>query len=544
MLSASNPFGTPVTPEQVDALTAPLWASTEPLLRHVAAVADYYRVHPLAVLNAAKAHLATGITPAAVLVNQDGNPLSAHESGTSLNAAYMLIGESHAGKSRCLTAARAIVKPFVEPYTGGTGQGFAKSFNSQKLYEEKDADGNVIDRAHKLYWMSRSVFWSTDEFEDVDTELFRPGSRTEIMFRPLVFGQMVGMNNGDQTRNAYLPPQLYRFVALWVSQTSKMGNLLSMYDGGTPQRLIYAPVKVRKGTPRTTRTTEPTFTRKQHPLESRDKVSAGSTVGNIAVSNGTSITGWDESVFPSEERKDAIRHPLPIHIHWSDAMRREVPLMQAELEESDVDAYGVAHVSESDRERRKEAEVRGHSILTMIKDAALTSILLGHTDRRDDHNNFYISDTAWEIAKIVGTVSMGMLSVCFDDAKYLAQLDNTAAGKTQGARNHVAKETQTFMAEEQMDKDTIATMRALARLRVDAAESLPTTRELQMASRISSENMQVALRNLLSNGLVDVSTKATPKGERITAARMSEAAMSNPAVVEYLDKERPEWRAA
>ncbi|MCB1256381.1 MAG: hypothetical protein KDB26_04705 [Microthrixaceae bacterium] len=531
MVDANNPFGAPITHARVQELTDWMWTS-DPMLRHIYNVAAWNDVHPLGVFSAAKANYVTRISPAVVLVNKKGLPGQFHHEGSTLNSGYILIGETGDNKSLVLKSASGIVPPYVEPFTGATGQGVVKAYN--KLFTPTtDEDGNEIENPEPhLQWYTRSFLWLSNEFKNVSAEFERAGSRTADMVRELLMGELSGMKNSDGQRNGVLPALLYRYASLWIGTPTMLSHLMSLYEDGDPQRHNFAPVANDPDHPLVPPTSYPTFSRKIHPVENVGQIPVG-------ISSGT----WDG--FPTKEPYNDLYRPDPVWVHWSPAMVTEVPQLQAEVRSRNKALFpDYANWTEEDQARKLERDVRSHLIFTTIKDAAVTTFLLGDVDPRNTKTDVYISDRAWRIAKACAQVTEGTLAGVFEAAKWSARKEEKAEGGKRGRTNRVAKVVEDETAETELGEANDLVLKVLARKRAKSPDTFMSSREVQQGCRgVTSAAAKTVLNNGLKTavpiGGVDTPVLSIESGTG--GYRATDALMRSPAIQDYLDTAVPGW---
>ena len=532
-----NPFGAALTHARIRELTDWMW-STDPMLRHIRDVAAYTGVHPLALFSAVKANYATRISPAVVLVNKKGKVGQFHSEGGSLNCGYILVGESGDNKSLVLKSARGICPPYTEPFTGATGQGVVKSYN--KLFTPThDEDGNEIENPEPyLQWYTRSFFWQCNEFKNISAEFERAGSRTADMVREMLMGEVTGMKNADGTRNGILPAMLYRYVSLWIGTPGMLAYLMALYEGGDPQRHNFSPVAEDPDFPPPVPATLPVFARNNlHPVDY-----IGQVAGGAKFPNGS----WNP--FPVKEKYDNLYRPDPVWVHWSPLMETEVPALQTAVRSKNKALFpDYSNWDEDAQAAKLERDVRSHLIFTVIKDAAITTFLLGDTDPRDTKTDLYISDRAWRIAKACASVTEGMLAGVFEAAKWTATREEKAEGGKRGRTNRITKVVEAEVEETELDKANDTVLKVLARKRAKSPDSFVTAREIQQGCRgvsaATAKNVLTALKKPVPVAGVDtpvLAVETRPDG----GCRASDAFMRSPSTIAYLNGAVPGWNSS
>ena len=544
----SNPYGDILQPADIRKHMDWIW-NADPMLKYIYDLAAYRRTSPYGLFAAVKANLATRIPPFVVLVDAYGQPWANSKEATSLNIGYILIGSTGAAKSIIGKVADTIVPPKTTPVVGATGQGIVKAYN-RTYTPKKDADGNPIENPQQMVeWRQRSLMWKCFEFGDVVKEYTRQGSRTDGMLRAMLSGEGTGQQNNTSDLNASLLDNTYRYVSLWATQPMLLAFLMALYHTGDPQRFVYAPVDRHTDQVIPPPATAPTFTRKQHRVELHPQTAT--TINGIQVATGAADPHWG---MPQHEEYNNPYYAPPTHVHWSPSMAADIDAWRADIDALYAGTTDYDSLTEDDELRMVMRDSLSHIVLTTIKDAALTTFLLGHADPRDTKDDVYISDLAWTIALAAARVSLGQLALCFSAARYGARKNMNAAGKAQGTRNHIAQQTQVECLDAAKSKSHTDVLNGLARLFVKRG-GYATPNEIRRAvgrKDLSSAAVDVLLGEMLAptdlggeDLIPAVEMMMVPVGDdgRVrTQYRLTEAAVSSPAVTGYLDRWQPDWR--
>lgn len=155
----------------------------------------------------------------------------------SLNYLVALCGPSGGGKGIAeATAAEHIIvndhrgRPVETPTVPfGSGEGMATFYRPR---------GTDDDEPHAR---TRAVF-SASEIDKFAALTSRTGSTLAATLREAWMGEMLGAQNADSGNSTNVPRHTYRWCAVLGVQPRRAGALLGDADGGTPQRVLWAPV--------------------------------------------------------------------------------------------------------------------------------------------------------------------------------------------------------------------------------------------------------------------------------------------------------------
>lgn len=527
---AENPFGTYNTPDRIRDIEARtgVW-SAHPRMTVISEIAAWHGLNPWGLLAGIIARTAGAIPPHVMLVDRHGNAGATVHTGTSLDLPVMEVGKTGHGKSLLTGTLDELVPAHGVVVPGGTGQGLVKAF-AEAYTATQDADGKRIPPVDMRRWKARSVSQETDEFDFMRKEFERAGSQTLSLLRSLTMGKLAGMQNGDKTRNAQLPPHTYRFSAVYVTQADTLDSLMALYKYGDPQRFLFAPVKTYRPEPRPA--VMPTWTPVMHPMLG---------LRTMSPYGHAMVTGSDWDSYPDEEPlADRPYTHAPVWLHWSPQMHVDVPALRQELALMDVMPYRKAGTM-TDEERALEtaASVRSHFVLTRIKVSAILTAVLGITSPADTPDHLYMDDLAWQIAGAAMDVSMGELAGCFETAKDAALLEERALGGGQGRRNKIARDVQVETQLDGMEQALVPALSALIRLRADYPDNAYTVRDIcRVAGRTTATDARDALESLLTSTEFGGVIAVERIGKRY---RATDEIMRAKTATEYLDSVRPGW---
>lgn len=537
---AVNPFGEKSSVAFLDSVEAAtgLW-NLHPKLQYIYQLARYEGVNPFGLAIGLYVRTASHVPPNVVLVDKDGRPRGGLRSGTSLNLSGVLVGRTGSNKTNLESVLDSELLPFTESVVGGTGQGLIKAYLSKNT-KTKDQDGNPLPEPQDVVtWKRRGLTQSVDEFKFLREEFGRANSQTLSLLRTIVMGKKAGMENSDETRNATLPANLYRFTSLWYAQPVALDTLMAFFAEGDPQRFAYAPVKEYGHRALAARpATRPIYKKTSHPVmyAALDPATHPKLFGGVPM--------WD--IFPVEEPYGKLAYPEPVWVHWCQSMHTEVPQMRRELDELIQEPYADYEGDEGEATyaRELQAEVRSHLVLTTIKLAAAVTFYIGDTDPRDTSTDVHISEIGWAAAKAHMQVSTAELAGCFHHAKWDAARQRRAVARNHGEHLKVSKDTQDDLEQTALDKAALAVLRALARLRADNPDQFQPERTIhqQATGNHTSKSLKGALGMFKTTIVLDGS-EFVPVELSGNCYRASDALMQVPAIQTYLDKWRPGWRA-
>lgn len=155
----------------------------------------------------------------------------------SLNYMTALVGPSGGGKGLAEATAREQIivtshdgEQVVTPTRSfGSGEGLASTYRPRGL---PDDEPNILTRA---------VF-SAAEIDKITAITSRTGSTLSSALREAWMGEMLGASNATADNSNNVAHHTYRWCAVLGVQPKRAGALLGESDGGTPQRVLWAPV--------------------------------------------------------------------------------------------------------------------------------------------------------------------------------------------------------------------------------------------------------------------------------------------------------------
>jgi hypothetical protein len=155
----------------------------------------------------------------------------------SLNFITALTGPSGAGKGVAETTATEQI--IVTDHLGnqihtpvlpfGSGEGVASAYRPRGLPD---------DEPH----VRTSAIFSSSEIDKVTALTSRTGSTLSSTLREAFMGEMLGASNATADNSNAVPRHTYRWCAILGVQPRRSGALLGEANGGTPQRVLWAPV--------------------------------------------------------------------------------------------------------------------------------------------------------------------------------------------------------------------------------------------------------------------------------------------------------------
>lgn len=155
----------------------------------------------------------------------------------SLNYLVALCGPSGGGKG--ITEATAAEHIIVNDHRGnivetptvpfGSGEGMATFYRPRGTADDED------------HARTRAMF-SASEIDKFAALTSRTGSTLASTLREAWMGEMLGAQNADAGNSTNVPRHTYRWCAVLGVQPRRAGALLGDADGGTPQRVLWAPV--------------------------------------------------------------------------------------------------------------------------------------------------------------------------------------------------------------------------------------------------------------------------------------------------------------
>lgn len=111
----------------------------------------------------------------------------------------------------------------------GSGEGVASA------YRPRGTDPD------ELPLRTRAMF-SAAEVDKINALTSRTGSTLSSTLREAFMGEMLGASNATADNSNVVPAHTYRWCAVLGIQPRRAGALLAEADGGTPQRILWAPV--------------------------------------------------------------------------------------------------------------------------------------------------------------------------------------------------------------------------------------------------------------------------------------------------------------
>lgn len=201
--------------------------SARPILTHLRDFARARRRNPWAVTDVALVRASCLIPPGTALPPQAGGR-------ASLNLFVALAGPSGAGKGTSESAARDAIEFHWHDGTVvdipelplGSGEGIARTFMPPK------------DDAEQVH----TAIFSVPEIDTAAGLFARSGSTIESELRKVFSGEQLGFTNAQAHTRTRVPAHTYRAGLILGVQPKRAGVLLDGQDGGTPQRLVWAPV--------------------------------------------------------------------------------------------------------------------------------------------------------------------------------------------------------------------------------------------------------------------------------------------------------------
>jgi ABC-type dipeptide/oligopeptide/nickel transport system ATPase component len=202
-------------------LPASFWEQTAPLRAiRDAAFASY--TSPEAVLGVVLCRVAAATPPDVRLPNF----------GT-LDFVAAIVGESGAGKSTAISAARKVV-PKIGTVADGlppaTGEGIAATYVPAQADDADDDQPQVVIRC---------AYFAQAEGESLLNISKRQGSTTLSTIRSAWSGETLGSANASPDRRRIVPAGSYRFALAIGFQPLFAAELLADHHAGTPQRFLY-----------------------------------------------------------------------------------------------------------------------------------------------------------------------------------------------------------------------------------------------------------------------------------------------------------------
>ncbi|KRD07790.1 hypothetical protein ASE48_10155 [Mycobacterium sp. Root265] len=193
------------------------WSATDQLkLIHQWARASY--VAPLGLLFAVLLRVSASTGPGVML---PGPPAPA-----SLNQGVVFVGRSGAGKGVTDKVGRVVWPADIHEEGLGSGQGIAELFKEQK---------NAEDR------ITRALI-SVSEIDHLAALNAGQGNNTRAAVKAALTGDRLGSKGASAVTTRSVPADSYRLAMSISAQYGHTAVLMDDVTGGTPQRLLWAPV--------------------------------------------------------------------------------------------------------------------------------------------------------------------------------------------------------------------------------------------------------------------------------------------------------------
>lgn len=506
IMADRNPFGQPTTPELLNtAEKSGFWSAT-PELAYIAAEAGVSDVSPWGLLGVLMAHQVSHIPPTVVLVTKTGNEGRTLAAGMSLNYLGALVGGSglFGNKSTTFKLGLDLIQPFRTPVTDGTGEGLVKYFASA-VVETKDEDGKPLPfpRKYMRYDEHCCVVHAT-EIDTLNVEMSKDATKLPSFLRGLWTGDTVGMLNSDKDRRANLPGNMARLAAMWGVQPTHALALLEDYHGGTPQRFLWLPaMEDRNPYPKRKAGKPVPFTLPEaahvndlkmgHPeIIERGTGSVEYNAPNpddpsktVRIAKPRPPVLWD---LPREMESHDIL-PTAHWVHWSPAMRRDIPRLRAEMK------LPCGRYEERTPEMEAlelELEVRSHFLLMRIKVAVWLAFLHGRSEP---------TDLDWHLSEVVMLVNLGEMAGVFERCKRQAQKEAEAAGRRRGVESYTAEQTRDGIKWSKVNAARGRVLRQVIRAH-EAGRPGVTARDISQGTKMSTAAVTEHLESLATLRLV------------------------------------------
>lgn len=193
------------------------WSATDQLsLIHQWARASY--VAPLGLLFAVLLRVSASTGPGVML---PGPPAPA-----SLNQGVVFIGRSGAGKGVTDKLSRVVWPADIHEEGLGSGQGIAELFKEQKNPEDR---------------ITRALI-SVSEIDHLAALNAGQGNNTRAAVKAALTGDRLGSKGASAVTTRSVPADSYRLAMSISAQYGHTSVLMDDVTGGTPQRLLWAPV--------------------------------------------------------------------------------------------------------------------------------------------------------------------------------------------------------------------------------------------------------------------------------------------------------------
>ena len=144
----------------------------------------------------------------------------------SLNMGVVLVGRSGAGKGVTDKLGRVLWPADIHEEGLGSGQGIAELFKEQKEPEDR------IDRA----------LFTVSEIDHLAALNAGQGNNTRAALKAALTGDRLGSKGASAATTRSVPADTYRLCLSISAQFGHCGVLLDDVSGGTPQRMLWAPV--------------------------------------------------------------------------------------------------------------------------------------------------------------------------------------------------------------------------------------------------------------------------------------------------------------
>ncbi|WP_231963470.1 hypothetical protein [Mycobacterium adipatum] len=193
------------------------WSATDQLkLIHQWARASY--VAPLGLLFAVLLRVSASTGPGVML---PGPPAPA-----SLNQGVVFVGRSGAGKGVTDKVSRVVWPADIHEEGLGSGQGIAELFKEQKNPEDR---------------ITRALI-SVSEIDHLAALNAGQGNNTRAAVKAALTGDRLGSKGASAVTTRSVPADSYRLAMSISAQYGHTAVLMDDVTGGTPQRLLWAPV--------------------------------------------------------------------------------------------------------------------------------------------------------------------------------------------------------------------------------------------------------------------------------------------------------------
>ena len=144
----------------------------------------------------------------------------------SLNMGVVLVGRSGAGKGVSDKLSRVVWPADIHEEGLGSGQGIAELFKEQKNPEDR---------------ITRALI-SVSEIDHLTALNAGQGNNTRAALKAALTGDRLGSKGASSATTRAVPADSYRLCLSISAQFGHTAVLLDDVTGGTPQRLLWAPV--------------------------------------------------------------------------------------------------------------------------------------------------------------------------------------------------------------------------------------------------------------------------------------------------------------